>query len=159
MNRILQYTALILTLLPAVASARGDDKSDYHVISPKYGWTGSKAWEERTWGVSYSRYPNYNLGYGIAINQMFGGPEIDITGKAIFMSLGLSAGPMVSRRGLGLTMGAFTSLVYIGVEARANWVDDKVQGSGTVFIPFWWRNGKFWDIDGAIGRLSMSGYH
>lgn len=159
MIRFLKPLALALALLPMPALARGDDKSDYHVISPKFGWVGEEAWEELTWGISYSRYPNYNLGYGVSINQMFGEPELDVTGKAILWSIGLSAGPMVTPKGFGLTMGGFTSLVIAGVEVRGIWIDNEVKSSATFFIPFWWRNGKFWDVDGAIGRVSMSGYH
>lgn len=159
MNRIVNGLALFVLLLPVTALARGNDKSDYHVISPKFGWVGSEAWESLTWGISYSRYPDYNLGYGIAVNQMLGEPEFDVTGKAILWSIGLSAGPMVTPKGVGLTMGGFTSLVIAGVEIRGIWIDNEVKSSATIFIPFWWRNGKFWDVDGAIGHVSMSGYH
>lgn len=162
MLRFFRSAPLLLLLLPACALAARDLTSDYVVVSPKAGWTWQDTTSTLTWGVSYSRYPDYNLGYGIAVNQMFGAPELDVTGKAIILNLGLSAGPMVCRKGVGLTMGAFSSLIYIGEEIRLMWVDSQMHYSFTFFVPLWWRNGKFWDVNGALTNnvnFSMSGYH
>lgn len=139
--------------------------SDYVVVSPKAGWTWQDSTNIPTWGISYSRYLDYNLGYGIAVNQMFGAPEIDVTGKAIFLNLGLSTGPMVCRKGVGWSMGAFTSLVFVGEEFRATLLPGETHYSLTFFVPLWWRNGRFWDVSGVVhdnlnrGHFSMSGYH
>lgn len=151
---------MVLSLAsPFYAQARGNEKSDYKVLSPKIGWTGKAPREELTWGVSYSHYPNYNLGYTVAVNQMFGGPEIEASAKAMVLSIGLGAGPFWSREGVGVAVGAYTSLIYLGVEVRSLFLQGDSRMSATFFIPFWWRNGKFWDVNGAIGPMSMSGYH
>ncbi len=161
MYRFLRPIVSLLAFFPIAATASEENKADYVVISPKVGWNWQDSSSTTTWGVSYSRYPDYNLGYGVAVNQMFGAPEVDLTGKVIFLSLGLSAGPMVCRKGVGLTASAFSSLIYLGEELRANWVDDELQYSFTIFLPLWWRNGKFWDVKGAVHHIwdgTYSGY-
>lgn len=147
------------------AAASGEIPSDYLVVSPKAGLLWMDSTTHSTWGISFSRYPDYNLGYGIAVNQMFDGPELELTGRSIYLNLGLYAGPMFCRKGVGVTMGAFTSLVYFGDEFRILMLPQGTSYSLTFFVPFWWRNGKFWDVSGVLEdnsrrwKFSMSGYH
>lgn len=151
--------ALTLLLGAGLHTASAEANSDYIVVSPKAGvFTDSSL--GGVLGVTVSRYPNYTLGYGIGLHQMYGGPEIEASGKLLLLNVGLSAGPMFCLQGPGLTASAYSSLVYIGMELRVNRVSGHpMEYLASVFIPLWWRNGKFWDLDGAIGRVSFSGYH
>ncbi|MBK9577847.1 MAG: hypothetical protein IPO40_12290 [Fibrobacteres bacterium] len=149
--------------LSAFAKAK-DDPSEYVIISPKAGWTGEyrDTANDLTLGLSYSRYPDFYFGYGFGVNILAGEPEFDATARLMYFNLGLNGGPAISRKGIGLTLGVSTSIIIVGEELRMYWIDREVRISGTIFIPLWWRNGKFWDVNGAINNnvnFSMSGYH
>lgn len=155
MHRPLSLLILLVASLTPSAWASERDESGYVVLSPKWGWASTEKGESGTWGLSYSYYQNYPFGYGIAVNQMFGGPQLELTGKAILVTLGMSAGPVFSHKGLGLTIGGFSSAIYIGTDVRALWFGDDVLYSVAFFLPLWWRNGKFWDLGDPIGPIKF----